>query len=45
MTIEQRPWHQRGVEAEGGCGVAEPQADLGRVRLAERLQPADHGDG
>ena len=45
MTIEQCSRHQRGVEAEGGCGVAKPQADLGGVRLAERLKPADDGDG
>ena len=42
MTVEQLPWHQGGVEAKGGCCVAEPQPDLGRVRLAERLQPADY---
>ena len=41
MTIEQRPWHQGGVEAEGGRCAAQPQPDLGRVRLAEGLQPAE----
>ena len=45
MTIEQGPRHQRGVEAEGGRGVAQPQAHLGRVRLAERLQSEEDGDG
>ena len=39
MAVEQRPGHQRGVQAEAGRGGSQPQADLGGVRLAERLQP------